>query len=76
MLCFARDAVRLVVADDGQGSAGGESNGAASTGGFGLSALRERVQALGGTIISGDRPEGGFSLAVELPTGPDSTVRP
>ena len=35
MLCFARDAVRLVVADDGQGSAGDESNGAASTRSFG-----------------------------------------
>lgn len=69
MLSFSEDSVRLVVADDGEGRAedAGEDT---ATEGFGLNALRERVEALGGTMFSGDRPEGGFALVVELPTRP------
>jgi hypothetical protein len=63
MLCFARDAVRLVVADDGQGSAADESNGAASTRSFGP---QERGPGSGRYDHLG-RPPGGLSLAVELP---------
>lgn len=57
------------MADDGEGRAedAGEETAAE---GFGLNALRERVEALGGTMFSGDRPEGGFALVVELPTRP------
>jgi signal transduction histidine kinase len=62
-LCFEREGgVRLVVADDGRGA-----DGAASEGGFGLSALKERVEALGGTLLWGDRPGGGFALEAKLP---------
>lgn len=63
-LAFEGESVRLVVADDG----GGE-NVTTPEGGFGLAGLRERVEALGGTLSAGDRPEGGFALEVELPVG-------
>jgi signal transduction histidine kinase len=32
-----------------------------------LRGLRERIALLGGTIAAGNRPEGGFSLSVEVP---------
>ncbi|MDQ3428496.1 MAG: sensor histidine kinase [Actinomycetota bacterium] len=69
-LTFSHDAVRLAVADDGRGPGG------ATTGGFGLGALRGRVEALGGTAAWGGRLEGGFALEVELPVGPGRAVDP
>lgn len=78
-LYFERDGVRLAVADDGRGAG-------ARDGGFGLSALKERVEALGGALLWGDRPEGGFVLEAKLPEvsepgaagppAPSRTVRP
>ena len=53
--------VRLSVMDDGRG-VGGEP-----VGGFGLSGLRERVEAARGVMRAGDAPGGGFALEVELP---------
>ena len=71
-LSFSEGDVRLVVADDGEGAGGrGEADG-----GFGLRALKERVEILGGTITWGDRPEGGFALVVRLPVRPDPAARP
>jgi len=61
-LCFGDEGVRFVVADDGEGSGEG-----AQEGGFGLSALKERAESLGGTVYWGNRPEGGFVLEVDLP---------
>jgi signal transduction histidine kinase len=61
-----------VVTDDGEG-AGGEG---VASGGFGLRALRERVEILGGTTTWGDSPEGGFALVVELPIRSSQAVRP
>lgn len=63
-LSFGPETARLVVADDGAG-AGEETSGR----GFGLSSLKERVEALDGTLSWGDRPEGGFVLEVGLPVG-------
>jgi signal transduction histidine kinase len=35
--------------------------------GIGLSGMRERVIALGGSLRTGPRPGGGFSVRAELP---------
>ena len=61
-LAFEPEETRLVVADDGEGVPEGRAEG-----GFGLAALRERVDALGGTLAAGNRPEGGFALEIVLP---------
>jgi signal transduction histidine kinase len=61
-LTFEPDVVRLTIADDGAGAPDGFLDG-----GFGLPALRERVEARGGTLLTGNRPEGGFRLEVSLP---------
>ncbi|MFD7713390.1 sensor histidine kinase [Streptomyces sp. NPDC059785] len=37
--------------------------------GIGLTGMRERVTALGGTLHAAARPEGGFALRAELPLG-------
>jgi signal transduction histidine kinase len=71
-LTFSQDAVRLAVTDDGRGP--GDAD--ATIEGFGLSALRERVEALGGTAAWGGRPEGGFVLEVELPVRSGQAVGP
>ncbi|MFI7124264.1 sensor histidine kinase [Nonomuraea sp. NPDC050153] len=60
-LTFSGEAVVLAVADDGQGRDRG------ARGGFGLSSLAERARAVGGTLVAGDRPGGGFELRAELP---------
>jgi two-component system, NarL family, sensor histidine kinase UhpB len=49
------------VEDDGQGAADGLKAG------FGLSGMRERVWALGGTLEMRNRPHGGLMLEVRLP---------
>jgi len=61
-VAFEPEETRLVVADDGVGAPEGTPGG-----GFGLAALRERVEALGGTLAAGNRPEGGFALEIVLP---------
>ncbi|NUW40939.1 sensor histidine kinase [Nonomuraea rhodomycinica] len=57
-LAFEKGKVVLVVADDGKGHGQGR--------GFGLSSLAERVEALGGTLSSGNAARG-FELRAELP---------
>jgi signal transduction histidine kinase len=70
-LAFEPQETRLVVADDGDGVPEGRPGG-----GFGLAALRERVEALGGTLAVENRPEGGIALEVvlpiEAPKGPEA----
>ena len=61
----------LEVLDDGLGGAGrgaSASNGT-GTGGHGLVGLAERAEQLRGRIEAGARAEGGFRLAVTVPTG-------
>lgn len=60
-LTFSGEAVVLAVADDGRGR---DREG---RGGFGLSSLAERARAVGGTLVAGDRPGGGFEVRAELP---------
>ncbi len=55
------DGLRLAVEDDGIGVA------AADAPGFGLVSMRERAQALGGTLTVSARPEGGTCVEVWVP---------
>ena len=57
------DGVRLTVEDDGKGLPPGEPNGH----GFGLISMRERAEALGGTLELSPGREGGVRLEVQLP---------
>ncbi|WP_438490594.1 sensor histidine kinase [Streptomyces sp. S186] len=67
------DALTVTVQDDGRGpaprAADGPGEGAvpASGGGHGLIGMRERVQALRGTVVTGPRAAGGFQVRVTLP---------
>ncbi|MEU8246615.1 sensor histidine kinase [Nonomuraea sp. NPDC048916] len=55
---------RLVVQVDDDGRAG---SAAVPVPGVGLQGMRERVTALGGRLLAGPRPEGGFTVRAELP---------
>ncbi len=59
--CPSQPAVYLSIRDDGQGLA------ANLKGGFGLISMRERVQALGGTLKLDSRPKQGVTVTVGLP---------
>jgi signal transduction histidine kinase len=72
-LSYMEDRVALDVKDDGVGfetSNGGRVPGAV-TGGFGLTAMRERAERSGGTLLIESEPGSGTTLAVELPTVAD-----
>jgi signal transduction histidine kinase len=57
------DEVEVEVIDDGRGLNGKGD----STGGHGLTGMRERVSMLGGQIEVGPRDSGGFALRARLP---------
>lgn len=58
-----RDAGRVLVrvTDDGRGAASAPA-------GHGIGGLRQRIAALGGTVVAGNPAEGGFCLQVEIPS--------
>ena len=58
--------MRLVVEDNGRG-VGPTANRLAAGRGLGLIGMRERAQALGGSLMVGDRAGGGTTVAVTLP---------
>jgi signal transduction histidine kinase len=60
-LHYAPNALGVEVTDDGTAKQG------TTRGGYGLSGIRERVTALGGTVTAGPRPEGGFAVRATLP---------
>jgi signal transduction histidine kinase len=62
--------VRVEVTDDGRGAVTSVSDGRAGTG-HGLIGMRERVQAFGGDLEVGPRPDGGFRVAARLPLAAD-----
>jgi signal transduction histidine kinase len=83
-LCYADDALRLRVRDNGPGPAGSPDGGAhgpreapaaedytpAGTG-HGLLGMRERTLAVGGTLWTGPAPGGGFLVEAVLPAKPE-----
>jgi two-component system sensor histidine kinase DesK len=77
----AAERVRLTVRDNGSGAVAGGGEGVLpaggaeevlSTGGVGrgtgLTGLRERLAAAGGSLSAGPDPQGGFTVTAELPT--------
>jgi signal transduction histidine kinase len=67
---FRDQDVRVEVTDDGRGAVTSVSDGRAGTG-HGLIGMRERVQAFGGDLEVGPRPDGGFRVAARLPLAAD-----
>ncbi|WP_231336456.1 sensor histidine kinase [Actinomadura graeca] len=61
-LAYTGDGLDLEVADDGDGPSNGD-------GGHGLTGMRERARALGGTLSAGAGPSGGFLVRARLPGG-------
>jgi signal transduction histidine kinase len=64
------DQLTVTVVDDGRGSAdvGGS--------GHGLAGMRERVGLLGGRLLAGGRPGGGFEVRAALPVAADRVRAP
>ncbi|GAA3984342.1 sensor histidine kinase [Actinomadura viridis] len=62
---YDREQLRISVTDDGARTEPEESHG----GGHGLVGMHERVTMLGGTLATGPREEGGWSVVAELPYG-------
>jgi signal transduction histidine kinase len=77
-LSYLDDAIILDVQDDGGGfSLEDQSAGGPDAGGFGLIGMRERVEALGGSLTLESEPGEGATLVVQLPLalqGPEEQV--
>jgi signal transduction histidine kinase len=58
---YGKDELAIEITDNGVGHTNGTS------GGHGLAGMRERATLLGGTVIAGSRPSGGFRVAATLP---------
>ena len=61
---WSEDELSLTVMDDGVGAASADDG---HRPGYGLVGMRERVEAAGGTLYAGPKPNGGFLVAATLP---------
>ncbi|KAA2252876.1 sensor histidine kinase [Solihabitans fulvus] len=59
--------VRVDITDDAPGTGHSASHPSRLGGGYGLVGMRERVEALGGRLLAGPRPSGGWAVHVSLP---------
>ncbi len=69
-LTYGHGLVVVEVSDDGRGT-----DEASDGQGTGLRGMRERVEAMGGRLTSGPRPEGGFLVRASLPITAPTTGR-
>jgi signal transduction histidine kinase len=61
--------VEVAIRDDGDGSGNGRESG--SGGGNGITGMRERAEALGGSLSAGPAHDGGFLVTARLPVASD-----
>jgi signal transduction histidine kinase len=67
-LRYSDAALVLAISDDGRGELGGAAMPGST--GHGLTGMRERVAACGGSVAAGPRPGGGFEVVATLPLTP------
>jgi signal transduction histidine kinase len=67
---YDADDLTVEIDDDGRGLSGRPADGPVGTG-SGISGMRERAIALGGTLEAGPRVGGGFSVTAVLPVSDD-----
>ena len=60
-LRYHPDGLEIEIADDGAGTANGDS------GGHGLVGIRERVSVYGGELDAGPQADGGYAVRARLP---------
>ena len=60
--------VEVAIRDDGAGDNAGEQG---PTAGHGIAGMRERAEALGGSLSAGPSSDGGFLVTASLPVGSD-----
>lgn len=70
LLDYAPDALELQVVDDGRGA-----SAAAMETGHGLQGMRERVEALGGSLTTRAGEAGGFAVRARFPLAPNEEPR-
>jgi signal transduction histidine kinase len=73
-LSYGSNELRIEVADTGRGAAAGPGGG-----GHGLTGMRERAAAVGGTVHAGPGEAGGFRVSARLPAAqwqPASSAQP
>ncbi|WP_238440162.1 sensor histidine kinase, partial [Frankia sp. AgB1.8] len=68
-LSYLDDQVALDVRDDGRGFDPGATEGPHAGGGFGLVAMRQRIEALDGTLQIESRPRHGTGISARVPLG-------
>jgi signal transduction histidine kinase len=66
-LSYMADQVALDIQDDGQGFDPQNLDSSAGEGGFGLRAMRQRVEQTGGTVIIESAPGQGTTLVIQVP---------
>ncbi|MGH3122693.1 MAG: ATP-binding protein, partial [Streptosporangiaceae bacterium] len=69
---YMDDEVALDVRDDGRGFEGSEGSAA----GFGLAAMRQRIEGLSGTLQVESEPGGGTAISACVPAGPAPAPAP
>ncbi|MDV7391261.1 hypothetical protein RZS08_07920, partial [Arthrospira platensis SPKY1] len=66
-LSYMDDVVMLDVHDNGVGLSAGAGAWLLPAGGFGLTAMRERAEGLGGSLLIESEPGEGTTLVIEIP---------